>query len=174
MYMMQKILLLSAAFALSACTVENFDNGINVKPGQKTLSRGATDAMSAMLVRNSCQKLEARAYPLPEGTPDGTFISKPNPQNHNTYYYTVARRGYPSQFLQTFHAIGIPHIRFEINAAGEAEGWFTDYDNQGRLRRKILYKNGWMTRSQTYNVQTGQLERDNLIDCQAGTVTPAR
>ncbi|WP_225747444.1 hypothetical protein [Eikenella sp. Marseille-P7795] len=168
---MKTLALTAAVFLLaSGCAIENFDNGIPVKTGQRTLSNRATNAMSAMLVRNSCRKVEAANYPLPAGTPNGAFTSKRNAR----YYRTVARNGYASQYLETFYANGKTSARVELNANGLAEGWSNGYDEQGRLRTRMLYRDGYTTRSQAYNTQNGQIERDNLIDCAAGTITPAR
>ncbi|MBH5329638.1 hypothetical protein H9Q10_08155 [Eikenella sp. S3360] len=168
-----KTLALTAAVLLlaSGCAIENFDNGIPVKTGQRTLSNRATDAMSAMLVRNSCRKVEAANYPLPAGTPNGAFTSKRNA--NGTFYRTVALNGYASQYVETFHANGKTRARVELNASGLAEGWSPAYDQQGRPITRMEYRNGYPVRSQAYNAQ-GQLERDNRIDCAAGTITPAR
>lgn len=163
---------LSAVLALSACAVENFDNGIPVKPGQKTLSKGANNAMSAMLVRSSCKKVEAANYPLPQGTRNGAFTSARNP--NGTFYRTVALNGYASQYVETFHANGKTRARVELDASGLAQGWSSAYNEQGRLTTRMEYRNGYPVRSQAYNAQSGQIERDNRIDCQAGTMTPNR
>ncbi len=168
---MKTSILTAALILLSGCAVENFDNGIPVKTGQRTLSTGATNAMSAMLVRNSCRKVEAANYPLPAGTPDGAFTSQRNP--NGTYYRTVARNGYASQYVETHHANGKIRARVELGADGLAQGWSPAYNEQGQPTTRMEYRNGYPVRSQAYNA-AGQIERDNYIDCAKGTITPAR
>lgn len=113
-----------------------------------------------------CEKQHARILPpLPEGLPDSKYRWPPGEDRQ-----VVIKNGRPLQ-LEIFHPNGRVRTRHSYNAQGEIEGWSHGYLSDGTLRLRLLYRNGTVTRLQTYN-RAGRLEKDEIIDCAARTRTP--
>jgi len=113
-----------------------------------------------------CEKQHARILPpLPEGLPDSKYRRPPVGDRQ-----VVIKNGRPLQ-LEIFHPNGRVRTRHSYNTQGEIEGWSHGYLSDGTLRLRLLYRNGTVTRLQTYN-QAGRLEKDEIIDCAARTRTP--
>ena len=113
-----------------------------------------------------CEKQHARILPpLPEGLPDSKYRWPPVEDRQ-----VVNKNGRPLQ-LEIFHPNGRVRTRHSYNAQGEIEGWSHGYLSDGTLRLRLLYRNGTVTRLQTYN-RAGRLEKDEIIDCAARTRTP--
>ena len=113
-----------------------------------------------------CEKQHVRILPpLPKGLSDGKYRWPPGGDRR-----VVIKNGRPLQ-LEIFHPNGRVRTRHSYNAQGEIEGWSHGYLSDGTLRLRLLYRNGTVTRLQTYN-RAGRLEKDEIIDCAARTRTP--
>ena len=113
-----------------------------------------------------CEKQHVRILPpLPKGLSAGKYRWPPGGDR-----WVVIKNGRPSQ-LEIFHPNGRVRTRHSYNAQGEIEGWSHGYLSDGTLRLRLLYRNGTVTRLQTYN-RAGRLEKDEIIDCAARTRTP--
>ena len=92
---------------------------------------------------------------FPANIKDGEFIGT---ASNGRTFKTVVKNGYVDKYFDVYHPNGKLHSHTPL-VKGLAQGWSEGYTQEGKLRTKILYKNGHLVRFQVYD-EKGSLIKD--------------
>ncbi|WP_439242631.1 toxin-antitoxin system YwqK family antitoxin [Lonepinella sp. BR2474] len=93
--------------------------------------------------------------PAPKGVKDGEYTGK---ISQGRTYKTVFKDHFADKYIDVYYPNGQLHSHTPL-VDGLAQGWSEGYTAEGKLRTKVLYKDGVVVRYQTYDEQ-GKLLQD--------------
>ena len=140
---MKKILVtLFASLILTACVTDN---------NKTTSSQPEINQISD--ISESMRTISKKQ--VPANIKDGEFTGT---ASNGRTFKTVVKNGYVDKYFDVYHPNGKLHSHTPL-VKGLAQGWSEGYTQEGKLRTKILYKNGHLIRFQVYD-EKGSLIKD--------------
>ena len=92
-------------------------------------------------------------FHAPSGVKDGSFGGK---ASNGRTFKTVVKNGYFDLYMDVYHPNGKLHSHTPLTG-GVAQGWSEGYTEQGKLRTKVLYRDGKAVKALLFD------ERGNVV-----------